>query len=163
MKEVYGIKDKKTVELIASNHVVANLEPSFRETVEILQFSDNTKSESLLQLIKSKMGTESCSIGMKTTVPFAATSKRNESDRLDKLENMVKTLTEPRKVTTGGHLRKSCYKLKTCNKCQKSRHNEKFCWENPNPTSSNPFWKSPIAELVKILSLYQKLITLYQS
>ena len=98
------------------------------------------------------MGTESCSIGMKTTVPFAATSKRNESDRLDKLENMVKTLTEPRKATTGGHLRESCYKLKTCNKCQKSRHNEKFCWENPNPTPSNPFWKSPIAELVKILS-----------
>ena len=42
------LKIKKTVQLIVSNHVVANLEPSFRETVKILQFSDNTKSESLL-------------------------------------------------------------------------------------------------------------------
>lgn len=34
-QQLYSIGDDKTIELIASNHVVANLEPSFRETVNI--------------------------------------------------------------------------------------------------------------------------------
>ena len=72
IKEIHNIEDNKTVELIASNHVVANLEPSFRETVNI---------RSLLEL---------GNIGMKTTVSFAATSARTDSDRLDNLENKFK-------------------------------------------------------------------------
>ena len=35
-----------------------------------------------------------CNIGMKTTVHFFATSAKTDSDRLDKLENMVENLTE---------------------------------------------------------------------
>ena len=85
---------------------------------------------------------------MKTTVPFAVTSTRTDSDRLDKLENMVEKLTEQagKLATTksgesnqkfcnffqkSGHLRQSYFKLKTCNKCQKTGHNAKFCWESP--------------------------------
>ena len=94
MKELYSIKDKKTVSLITSNNVVTDLDPSFRETIKISQLSSNTRLESLLELIKSKMDNRLCNIGMKTTVHFFATSAKTDSDRLDKLENMVENLTE---------------------------------------------------------------------
>ena len=55
IKELYSIEDNKTKKLITSNHVVANLEPLFKETMQILQLSGNTRLESLLELIKSKM------------------------------------------------------------------------------------------------------------
>ena len=51
MKELYSIKDKKTVSLITSNNVVTDLDPSFRETIKISQLSSNTRLESLLELI----------------------------------------------------------------------------------------------------------------
>ena len=51
MKELYSIKDKKTVSLITSNNVVTDLDPSFRETIKISQLSTNTRLESLLELI----------------------------------------------------------------------------------------------------------------
>ena len=78
------------------NHVVAELEPSFRETVKILQLSGNLRLESLLELIKPKIDTELCNICMKITVPFVAPSTRTDSDRLDRLENMVEKLTRGR-------------------------------------------------------------------
>ena len=53
-----------------------------------------TQIRSLLELIKCKMGTELCNVGMKTTVPFAAISTSTDSDRLDNLENKFKRLTE---------------------------------------------------------------------
>lgn len=40
------------------------------------------------------MDTELCNIGIKTTVPFAATSGRRDSDRRDRQKNMVEKLTE---------------------------------------------------------------------
>lgn len=39
------------------------------------------------------MNTKLCNIGMKTTVPFAATSATRNSDIVDWLENMVEKLT----------------------------------------------------------------------
>ena len=92
IKELYSIENDKTIELIASNHIVADLEPSFRENVKILQLCGNTRLESLLELIKSKLDIELCNIGTKITVPFPA--KSTDSDRLDKLENMVEIYTE---------------------------------------------------------------------
>ena len=51
MRELYSIKDKKTVSLITSDNVVTDLDPSFRETIKISQLSTNTRLESLLELI----------------------------------------------------------------------------------------------------------------
>ena len=47
IQQLYSIGDDKTIELIASNHVVADLESSLRETVKICS---NTRLESLLEL-----------------------------------------------------------------------------------------------------------------
>ena len=90
VKELYSIKDDKTVDL--SHRRFRDI--FYRETLKTLQFSGNTRLESLLELIKSKMDNRLCNIGMKTTVHFFATSAKTDSDRLDKLENMVENLTE---------------------------------------------------------------------
>ena len=42
INELYSAEDDKTVEFVVSNHVVADLEPSFRVTVKILLLSGNT-------------------------------------------------------------------------------------------------------------------------
>lgn len=68
IKELYNIEDRKTVESLASNHVVIDLEPSFRKTVKILKLNDKTRLENLLELIKSKIGTELYNKAMKTFV-----------------------------------------------------------------------------------------------
>lgn len=68
IKELYNIEDRKTVESLASNHVVIDLEPSFRETVKILKLNGKTRLENLLELIKSKIGTELYNKAMKTFV-----------------------------------------------------------------------------------------------
>ena len=68
IKELYNIEDRKTVESLASNHVVIDLEPSFRKTVKILKLNGKTRLENLLELIKSKIGTELYNKTMKTFV-----------------------------------------------------------------------------------------------
>lgn len=68
IKELYNIEDRKTVESLASNHVVIDLEPSFRKTVKILKLNGKTRLENLLELIKSKIGTELYNKAMKTFV-----------------------------------------------------------------------------------------------
>ena len=68
IKELYNIEDRKTVESLASNHVVIDLEPSFRKTVKILKLIGKTRLENLLELIKSKIGTELYNKAMKTFV-----------------------------------------------------------------------------------------------
>ena len=94
IKELYNIEDDKTVELIAWNHIVIDLEPSFRKKVKILQLRGNTRLKSLLELIKSKISTELCNMALKTSVPVAATSTRTDFYRLLKLDNMVDKLTD---------------------------------------------------------------------
>ena len=64
----HAIEDRKTVESLASNHVVIDLEPSFRKTVKILKLNGKTRLENLLELIKSKIGTELYNKAMKTFV-----------------------------------------------------------------------------------------------
>ena len=68
IKELCNIEDRKTVESLASNHVVIDLEPSFRKTVKILKLNGKTRLENLLELIKSKIGTELYNKAMKTFV-----------------------------------------------------------------------------------------------
>lgn len=68
IKELYNIEDRKTVESLASNHVVIDLEPSFRKTVKILKLNGKTRLENLLELIKSKISTELYNKAMKTFV-----------------------------------------------------------------------------------------------
>lgn len=68
IKELHNIEDRKTVESLASNHVVIDLEPSFRKTVKILKLNGKTRLENLLELIKSKIGTELYNKAMKTFV-----------------------------------------------------------------------------------------------
>ena len=68
IKELYNIEDRKTVESLASNHVVIDLEPSFRKAVKILKLNGKTRLENLLELIKSKIGTELYNKAMKTFV-----------------------------------------------------------------------------------------------
>ena len=46
-RQLYSIGNDKTIELIASNHVVADLESSLRDTVKICS---NSRLESLLEL-----------------------------------------------------------------------------------------------------------------
>ena len=82
MKELSSTGDDETVKLIGSNHVVTDLEPLFKETVKLLKLSTNTRLESLLELIRSKVDAELCNIGMKTTFTFAATSVRTHSNIL---------------------------------------------------------------------------------
>ena len=82
MKELSSTGDDETVKLIGSNHVVTDLEPLFKETVKLLKLSTNTRLESLLELIRSKVDAELCNIGVKATFTFAATSIRTHSDIL---------------------------------------------------------------------------------
>ena len=53
IKELYDIVDTNAIDLIAQNHVLAQLDTSIQEQAKILQLSGNCKLESILELVNS--------------------------------------------------------------------------------------------------------------
>ena len=103
IKELYDIVDTNAVNLIAQNHVLAQLDTSIQEQAKILQLSGNCKLESIPELVNSRTaGNILHSTG--TTPSFASASgvfrqnfvKNNDTrdvNRLDTLDNKFDLLT----------------------------------------------------------------------
>ena len=160
IQELYGLKDDKSVESIAINHLMANLEDSLKAEVKILQLTGNLKLENLLELIETKLeGHPFGASAMKTDTPRHTERVYNRSytdERLDKLENMMSSVLarvgndkaeaqeSPRQRICDncqkvGHVKAQCNKLKTCYKCNKKGHIAKFCRSsNQQDTSGQP-------------------------
>ena len=88
IKQLYDIKDQKTVTSIAMSHVINNLEPTLREEAKIFQLSGNNKLENLLEVISVKLSSNvlgDSDIG-------ASVMSLGERNRLEKLENMVEKM-----------------------------------------------------------------------
>ena len=97
IKELYDIVDTNAVDLIAQNHVLAQLDTLIQEQAKILQLSGNCKVESMLNLVNSRAaGNILHSTG--TDPSFASTSgvsrqnfvRNNDTrdvNRLDTLDN----------------------------------------------------------------------------
>ena len=154
IQELYNIVEPDTVQLIAGNHIIAELEQSLRESVKILQLTGHARLENVLELIKSKMVSEMSNLSpLSPTFNAAATVPNyvSQQDRFDRLENLVEKLSHqvailttnsnPRRQQNNitsiycencrkpGHVKDQCFKLKTCNKCLKKGHIAKFCKE----------------------------------
>ena len=98
IQELYNIVEPDTVELIAVNHIIAELEPSLRESVKILQLTGHARLENVLELIKSKMVSEMSNISQLSPTFNAAATVPNyvsQQDRFDRLEiiNLLATAT----------------------------------------------------------------------
>ena len=144
VKELYSITDERTAEQIAMNHVMSDLDPSIKDSVQILQLSGNANLDTLLELVKTKLVGESSSLQS-----FAAAPDRS---RIDSLENMIKQMStqiSQLSVKTNrnqntvcnyckkrGHKRENCFRLKECHKCKQMGHIAKFCRANSHPSSN---------------------------
>ena len=87
IQELYGIKNESAVESLAVNHVISNLELALRN-VHMLQLANpNTKLESILELLETRVG------GNPLHISATAWNLPIKEDRMDRLEKMVTNLT----------------------------------------------------------------------
>ena len=144
IKELYDIVDTNAVDLIAQNHVLAQLDTSIQEQAKILQLSGNCKLESILELVNSRAaGNILHSTG--TAPSFASASgvsrqnfvRNNDTrdvNRLDTLENKFDLLT--RKLDTLLSEKESSNRSRNrdrsqiiCDNCHKDGHPKERCYK----------------------------------
>ena len=134
--ELCNVKDEKAVDLVAISHVTTSLDEELREPIRILQLSATATWGGILEPIQSKQTQHSFS----PKIPVASSINVDSNNHLDRLEKLVKGLTDTvQKLTTSsnaafaqpmsstasicdhcgksGHNKQSCFKLKTCLKC----------------------------------------------
>ena len=143
IQELYGIKIESAVESLAVNHVISNLELGLLN-VHVRQLANpNTKLESILELLETKVGGNPLHIGA------TAWNLSIKEDRMDCLEKMVTNLTasvseltsevgnqrksRPNENTVckhcqkAGHQQENCFQLKTCYHCKRQGHIARHC------------------------------------
>ena len=165
IREFYELTDANAVDKIGMNHVVSQVDDSFKNDIRILQLAGNTRLENLLELLSTKMNSESYNFlatasATSTMMPPRRQQadhhfERLENNRIDRLENLVEKLanqvstlaTSPvgknhytRDLTCEhchkrGHTKSKCFKLMSCNKCSKTGPIAKFCKEVENRQS----------------------------
>ena len=136
------------IDAIAINHVVSGLSEEIRLQAKILQLTGNKSLECLLELAEDKLSGNMLFVNS-STVRDKNNAPKVESDRITKLEQMFETLLkkidnidECKSKQIYGHCGKanhaesSCFKLKTCFKCNPKRHIAKFCKQNDSETAS---------------------------
>ena len=127
IQELYNIVEPDTVELIAVNHI-AELEPSLRESVKILQLTGHARLVNVLELIKLKMVSEMSNLSpLSPTFNAAATVPNyvSQQDRFDRLENLVEKLSHQVAIlTTNSNTRRQQINITSiyCENCRKPGH-----------------------------------------
>ena len=165
IREFYNVRDLEAIDKIGTNHALSFIDEPYKSDVRLLQLSENTRLESLLELLSMKInssGVELLQVSANYTIP--------ESDRIDRLKTAVEKLTvqvslltskgNPSSITTPvcEHCNKKwpiksrCLKPMTCNKCLKRGHIAKFCTENTNPSSSTRYSDFILMEETTIMS-----------
>ena len=102
-QELYNIFEPDSFELIAVNHIIAELEPPLRESVKLLQLTGHARLENVLELIKSKMVSEMANLSPLSPTFNAAPTVPNyvsQQDRFDRLENLVEKLSHQVAILT---------------------------------------------------------------
>ena len=142
IKDLYGINDQNTINALAMNQVVNNLEESMRKEAKIFQLHGSTNLESLIEFLETRCHGNEFEL---PNVPTRTAAAVVDNDRIGKLENMVTNLCkkiddmstenkfENRQEITcsvckkSGHDRSRCFKTKTCFKCKQVGHISRFC------------------------------------
>ena len=147
IKEFYGLQGNANDAIDASgiNHVVNGLSEEIRSQAKILQFTGNKSLECLLELVEDKFSGNTLFVNS-STVCYKNNASKMESDGITKLEQMFETLLKKidgskSKQICGhcgkaNHAESSCFKLKSCFKCNSEGHNAKFSEQNDSETAS---------------------------
>ena len=126
------------------SHAISHIDDAFKSDIRMLQLAGNTRLENVLELLSTKMNSESYNF-----LATASASSRSSENRIDRLESLVEKLatqvstlaTDPGKNRYSvdltcehchkrGHTKSRCFKLMTCTKCSKIGHIAKFCTES---------------------------------
>ena len=150
IKELYGFQGNANdaTDAVAINHVVSGLSEEIRSQAKILQLTGNKSLECLLELVEDKLSGNMLFVNS-STVRDKNNASKVESDRITKLEQMFETLLKKvdnidkskSKQICGhcgdrNHAESSCFKLKTCFKCNSKGHIAKFCKQNDSEIAS---------------------------
>ena len=150
IEELYGLQENANdaIDAIAINHVVSGLSEGIRSQAKILQLTGNKSLECLLELVEDKLSGNMLFVNS-STVRDKNNASKVESDRITKLEQMFQVLLKKidnidqskSKQIFGhcgkaNHVESSCFKLKTCFKCNSKGHIAKFCQQNDSETAS---------------------------
>ena len=120
IQELYRIDDTDTIELIAVNHVVSDLQPELREHVKILQLTGHARLENVLELIKSKMVCEMSQLSTNAPAFNSSLSRSStEPDRLTRLENIVEKLSNQVALLTASSKEGKDNSVIVCSHCHK--------------------------------------------
>ena len=148
IRELFDIDERDTINSIAMNHVISNLEEDMRQDAKIFQLSGNKSLENLLEFVVTKMEGNSLQPKFESNISYGTVpmATGGTDDRLDKLEKMMHKMfnkidnsqpnfnknTPPSCSYCGkvGHAENKCFKKKKCYSCGKSGHIAKFCLEN---------------------------------
>ena len=156
IQELYDVTDPVALDLIAQNHILAQVEPVVQDQAKVLQLTGTCKLESILELINTSSAST-----IRDPPQFASgnypTSSRlpNETDRVVRSEQKVdaltnkldlllssgktwnKQLTNPSGIDRStvvcehcgkvGHGKDKCFKLKTCFHCKRKGHLSRHC------------------------------------
>ena len=128
IRELHNLTDldETSIDAIAINHVIAQLDKQVRQDVKMLQLADNKSLERLLELVNDKLS------GNPLFSNYVQVSAAEHS-RLDKMESLIEKLvvkvdalstTSKARVTCANsgksnHSKDNYFKLKTCFKCKK--------------------------------------------
>ena len=150
IKELYGLQGNANdaIDAIAIYQIVNGFSEEIRSQSKILQLTRNKSLECLLELVEDKLSGNMLFVNS-STVRDKDNESKVESDRITKLEQMFETLLKKvdnmgeskSKQTCGycgkaNHVESSCFKLKTCFKCNSKGHIAKFCKQNDSETAS---------------------------
>ena len=136
IRELYNLTDldETSIDAIAINHAIAQLDKQVRQDVKMLQLAGNKSLKRLLELVNDKLSGNPL-FSNYVQVSAAEHSRFHKMKSLiEKLAVKVDTLsmTSKARVTCANcgksnHSDDSCFQLKTCFKCKEKGHIARFC------------------------------------
>ena len=132
IRELFDIENPETIDLIAINHVVSNLEEDMRQDAKVFQLTGNKSLENLPELIVTKM--EGNTLKPKSEVTNVAYGSApiatgRSNDRIDRLEKMMPTILKKIDDKTPSNLLTKSSQSDICSFCNKTGHVGSKCFK----------------------------------